>query len=155
MNMFAPKTHVAVDQASSVRSWVSRAAMGLCLVGCLVASILLFGKVRYAGEDSWYPMARALDVIHASSDNHVYDTLFFNGHVKFQYPPSALFSIDLLQRFNVTTAKQLNTINASLLVVAAFAFAIFARQMLGPVYVSGVKASDRLNLLPAGYGVLS
>ena len=140
MNMFAPKTRVAVDQASSVRSWVSRAAMGLCLVGCLVASILLFGKVRYAGEDSWYPMARALDVIHASSDNHVYDTLFFNGHVKFQYPPSALFSIDLLQRFNVTTAKQLNTINASLLVVAAFAFAIFARQMLGPVYVSGVKA---------------
>ena len=58
----------------------------------------------------------------------------------FSIPQAHYFLIHLLQRFNVTTAEQLNTINASLLVVAAFAFAIFARQMLGPVYVGGVKS---------------
>jgi hypothetical protein len=140
MNLSASQTDVQVDQARSFRRWISGAALVVCLVGCLVASILMFGKVKYAGEDSWYPMARALEVIKASSNGHVYDTLFFQGHVKFQYPPSALFSIDLLQKLNVTTAEQLNAINASLVVIAGFAFAIFARQMLGTLYFRGVKA---------------
>lgn len=140
MNISASQTDVQVDQARGFRRWTSGAAFAVCLVGCFVASVLMFGKGKYAGEDSWYPMARALEVIKASSNGHVYDTLFFQGHVKFQYPPSALFSIDLLQKLDVTTAEQLNTINACLVVIAGFAFAIFARQMLGTVYIGGVKA---------------
>ena len=41
-----------------------------------------------AGEDSWFPMTRALDHLRGASPDGVYRDLFFLGHIKFQYPLS-------------------------------------------------------------------
>lgn len=56
-----------------------------------------------AGNDSWKPMARAQRRFHDQPDDAAKSPkgdvslyrVFFNDHIKFQYPPSALFVLDL------------------------------------------------------------
>ena len=47
-----------------------------------------------AGNDSWKPMARAQRAFEEQPDASLY-RVFFEDHIKFQYPPSALFVLDL------------------------------------------------------------
>jgi hypothetical protein len=46
-----------------------------------------------AGNDSWKPMARAQRAFQDDPDASLY-RVFFDDHIKFQYPPSALFVLD-------------------------------------------------------------
>src|SRR5688572_7044185 len=47
-----------------------------------------------AGNDSWKPMARAQRAFQEQPDASLY-RVFFEDRIKFQYPPSALFVLDL------------------------------------------------------------
>jgi alpha-1,2-mannosyltransferase len=47
-----------------------------------------------AGNDSWKPMSRAQRAFEEQPDASLY-RVFFEDHIKFQYPPSALFVLDL------------------------------------------------------------
>ncbi|MGJ7491006.1 glycosyltransferase family 87 protein [Variovorax sp. ZT4R33] len=49
----------------------------------------------YAGDDSWMPMLRASAQFAAHPDVPFYQAIFFEQHVKFQYPLTALLFIDL------------------------------------------------------------
>lgn len=49
----------------------------------------------YAGDDSWMPMLRASAQFHAHPDVPFYQAIFFEQHVKFQYPLTALLFIDI------------------------------------------------------------
>jgi hypothetical protein len=99
----------------------------------LAASIYAVAKATAAGEDSWYPMSRALDFVQRTPIGQLYQALFFSEHVKFQYPPSGLLLLDLLRRLGLGASVDLNRINALLLIAAGLTFAAFAVQILGPV----------------------
>ncbi|UCG60666.1 MAG: DUF2029 domain-containing protein [Candidatus Zixiibacteriota bacterium] len=49
--------------------------------------------------DSWRPMARALTHVKSAPEIPLYSQVFFDEHVKFQYPPSSLLIVDLLRAF--------------------------------------------------------
>jgi Glycosyltransferase family 87 len=117
----------------SLPVWLAAAA------ACGALCFQLAGKVKYSGEDSWLPMSRALDVLYGSSPSGVYQTLFFSGHVKFQYPPSGLLSIDLLRHIGIATSAQYNAINLGLLIVTGLVFAVFAVQTLGAFRCFGLR----------------
>jgi alpha-1,2-mannosyltransferase len=53
--------------------------------------------LRHAGDDSWKPMLLAHEVVRAPGTKRVYRSLFFDQKVKFQYPPSSLLAIELLE----------------------------------------------------------
>jgi hypothetical protein len=117
--------------ASGRRVWYSRLIWLAVASACVVASFYLIRKARSAGEDSWFPMSRALDFLHQSAGGQVYQALFFSNHIKFQYPPSGLLLLDFLRRLGVDSTAQLNWINAWLLIASGLAFAVFAVQLLG------------------------
>lgn len=47
-------------------------------------------RMPYEGTDSWMPMGLAYDWLKAPHNGLLYQDLFFDQHVKFQYPPSSL-----------------------------------------------------------------
>lgn len=73
----------------------------------LLAS-MLHSSIR---PDSWGPMLQALRVLHGSERDALYQVLFFTGHVRFQYPPTSLVSLDLLSALGITSFRALNAIN--------------------------------------------
>lgn len=73
----------------------------------LLASIL-HSSIR---PDSWGPMLQALRVLHGPDKDSLYQVLFFTGHVRFQYPPTSLISLDLLSALGITSFRALNAIN--------------------------------------------
>ncbi len=78
---------------------------GLCLE---LTATLIFGEVTdttliYAkqllfnvkGDDSWYPMLKASAQLRDHPDASIYQVIFFDQRIKFQYPLSALLLIDV------------------------------------------------------------
>ena len=124
---------------SARRAWFSRLIWLAVTSGCLVSSLYLIRKARSAGEDSWYPMSRALDFLHHFPGGQVYQMLFFSGHIKFQYPPSGLLLLDFLRQLGVASTGQLNLINACLLIIFGLAFAVFAVQLIGSLRWFGLR----------------
>jgi alpha-1,2-mannosyltransferase len=54
------------------------------------------------GNDSWQGMAIALDYARAPHTTPLYSEIFFNRHIKYQYPPSSLFVIAAMQSVDPT-----------------------------------------------------
>lgn len=52
---------------------------------------------RSVNEDSWGVMIRAVDYMASEPHTLLYDKIFFEDHVKFQYPPSSLLLIQLVR----------------------------------------------------------
>ena len=70
--------------------------------------------------NSWVPMREALDYARKDGTGSLYQEVFFNRQVKFQYPPTALLPMLGLQSLGVdTTNVLLNNINRALLVMNA------------------------------------
>jgi len=61
--------------------------------------------------DSWLPMIQGLGVLHGPDRSRLYETLFFDQTIRFQYPPTSLLPLDLLRHFNLLSVKLLNTLN--------------------------------------------
>jgi len=114
-------------------SWTIAAA------ACVVLSIRIVRLVKFSGQDSWFPMSRALDVLHGSSPGDVYQALFFSGHVKFQYPPSGLLLLELLRRIGLDRSSEYNALNAGLMIATGLVFSVFATRILGPIRCLGLR----------------
>lgn len=119
--------------------WVSIVIWVAGVAGCLALCVYVIARAKYSGEDSWLPMSRALDFLHGSSSDLVYQTLFFSEHVKFQYPPTGLLILDLLRWIGIRTNAGFNAINAGLLMVTGLVFAVFSVQVLGQIRYFGVR----------------
>ncbi len=50
------------------------------------------------GDDSWSPMAAALEHFESGKPDSIYRAVFFDSKIKFQYPPSSLFALMAMQR---------------------------------------------------------
>lgn len=59
----------------------------------------------YGGDDSWGPMAAALEHLRRDPAAPLYSELVFNEGVKFQYPPSALFFLKGLLLFGTDRVR--------------------------------------------------
>jgi alpha-1,2-mannosyltransferase len=51
----------------------------------------------HSGSDSWWYMAQAIEEMRKNPNSSVYKELFFNQHIKFQYPTSSLILLDAFQ----------------------------------------------------------
>lgn len=123
--------------------WVSEAAApslrpvlptGYALSNLEASQKMLRG---FGQNDSWYPMLSALTVVHSARDHaRLYEKVFFEQNIKFQYPPTSLLPIDFLKRLGVASYGSLNRLNlfvflanaAALAWIAAFLFDAKDRQ---------------------------
>jgi hypothetical protein len=119
--------------------WLSTAVAISCVAACIALGVYVISRAKYSGEDSWFPMGRALDFLHESSSALVYQKLFFSQHIKFQYPPTGLLFLDLLRRVGIGTSPEFNMINAVLLIMTGLVFGVFVAQLFGKVRLYGVR----------------
>ena len=59
-------------------------------------------------------MQRAIDVLRGPRASELYEALFFQDKVKFQYPPTSLVYFLALDELGLTDARTLNNINGVL-----------------------------------------
>jgi alpha-1,2-mannosyltransferase len=69
--------------------------------------------------DSWEPMLKALAVHYGENWNKIYEAVFFDEAVKFQYPPTSLFYVEILDVVGVGGLRTLNRINLLLFLANA------------------------------------
>ncbi|MDM0107898.1 glycosyltransferase family 87 protein [Variovorax sp. J22R24] len=91
--------------ARTWRTWAMLQASGLlvCAIATLIdglpahstMSYARFLLAPYAGTDSWMPMQRAVEQLQQHPDVPLYQSLFFEQHVKFQYPLTSLLLLDV------------------------------------------------------------
>lgn len=122
-----------------MREIAARIIWVLSWVLCLAVSLYFINASRFWGEDSWYPTTRALDLLKSSPEAPIYQTLFFAGHVKFQYPPSGLLYIDMLRHLGLTASTAYNATNAGLAILTGLASAMFATKLLPPLKLWGLR----------------
>jgi alpha-1,2-mannosyltransferase len=69
--------------------------MGATSIGWIIFEI----RTHYSGADSWWVMSNAIDLIRVNPESEIYKELFFNQHIKFQYPTSSLLPLDFFQQY--------------------------------------------------------
>jgi alpha-1,2-mannosyltransferase len=88
--------------------------------------------LRHAADDSWKPMQLALEEFRATRGKSIYESVFFEQKIKFQYPPSSLLGLDVLQGIagQRVDLRQLNNISWVLvLALAGIVPAIYLRAL--------------------------
>lgn len=76
--------------------------------------------------DSWLPMHHALDTLRGAGRDALYESLFFRDHVRFQYPPSSLLTLDLLSGTKLESVRALNALNTLIFVLNAVVIALLS-----------------------------
>jgi hypothetical protein len=54
-------------------------------------------EIQYQGMDSWRPMIWADEYLQSNGKEPLYDKIFFESNIKFQYPPSSLLIVRALK----------------------------------------------------------
>lgn len=134
----------------------TRALALFALVNCLVINLALFYSPwqrqyytvlcytavffkQIAHDDSWRPMRAALRYLDDPGEKPLYQQVFFERRVKFQYPPTSLLPLEPLRRSpfgDLTSDRALNRISwwavwAMALIVARI-FVLCSARELGP-----------------------
>lgn len=108
-----------------------------------------------AWDDSWGVMLDAYDWLKEPHDGTLYQEVFFARQHKFQYPPTALLPLTIMDKLGVApTAHRLNIISWGWIAITAVAMAAFSMTLAKR---SGVlRAGDwRTHALVAGATVLA
>ncbi len=109
-------------------SLLTRSMWILFLLNGVLASYLMFlltgylenttlgytGKYvsAHAGSDSWMPMIKSLEHLQKNPEVPVYKKIFFDEHIKFQYPTSSLLIIELIQAIpGMSSLKAIKLLN--------------------------------------------
>jgi alpha-1,2-mannosyltransferase len=77
----------------------------------LIAMLQAFVSPTNKG-DSWLPMMRALEFLRGPARDSLYHALFLDSHVRFQYPPSSLLTLDLFSVLGLVHVRLLNALNS-------------------------------------------
>ena len=94
--------------------------------------------------DSWNAMTAALGLLHEGSTN-IYESLFFEKGLKFQYPLSSLLPLDLLSRLMPVTARLLNTINSICMTILVLGlWSLFKHAFLQIALMDSPRATRRI-----------
>jgi alpha-1,2-mannosyltransferase len=91
-------------------------------------------------DDSWMPMQEALKLLDGPRASEIYQAVFFERNIKFQYPPSSLLPLEPLARLGTLKPEFLNLWNSvvvfcNALAVAGLAYLLFKpeRGQAGPL----------------------
>lgn len=116
---------------------------GYALTNLDALKSMLRGGISTGQNDSWHPMLDALSVLYSAHDHaRLYEVIFFDQKVKFQYPPTSLLPLDLLERLNLASYAHLNGLNSLVFLANAMVLAWIAVLLFIPRNKSG--APDRL-----------
>lgn len=134
----------------------TRALALFALVNCLAINLALFYSpwqrqyntvLHYtqaffrqnAHDDSWRPMRAALRYLDEPREKPLYQHVFFDQRVKFQYPPSSLLPLEPLRRSplgDLTSDRALNRISwlavLAMALIVARIFVLCTERALGP-----------------------
>jgi alpha-1,2-mannosyltransferase len=93
------------------------------------------------GDDSWGPMAAALEYLRGDAVKPLYQAIFFEQGIKFQYPPSALFALEGMNLFGEDRVRTFDEM--------VFAGAPAINDILGWIFL-GLTALATAGLVEAG-----
>ncbi|WP_072391065.1 glycosyltransferase family 87 protein [Hyphomicrobium sp. CS1GBMeth3] len=117
-----------VDQVS----WAQRGYEASVYNGSTLRSWRELARPAYPRDDSWLPMIEALEVARSPDGDRLYEKVFFDDKVKFQYPPTSLVYLVALEPLGLTSVDALNAINAALFAATCAAFAYLVLVLLQP-----------------------
>lgn len=122
----------------------------------LGGTALLLRHLSAGFADSWRPMQTALSVIHdPHTHSQLYETLFYGIKLKFQYPPTSLLPLDILQHLGLSSISALNKTNFVVFVVNALALAWLGFLLFGTQAQQAVRASSRSDrVIPVGIAII-
>ena len=131
MNRLAgrPAAHPSGD-APSLGRWVAALAWICLALSGLPIALSFSPQGILSADDSWAPMRAALDLFGTPAFDRLYESLFFERHVKLQYPPSSLLPVELLDMMGAGSPRALNLINAGLFLLNAVLAGILADALL-------------------------
>ena len=107
----------------------SRAATWGLVAACVIAAFWKLSEVPRAFTDSWAPMQAAIEVLEGPDRDRLYEDLFFDRGIKFQYPVTSLFYVKALRAVGIGSIPGLNLVNWFLLVATAGLAAALAWQL--------------------------
>lgn len=96
-----------------------------------------------SADDSWMPMSVALEVSHGPRASEIFQAVFFERGIKFQYPPSSLLPLEPLAYFGVLQPKLLNALNSFLITANAILVGLFAHRLFAPDATRAMALPDR------------
>jgi hypothetical protein len=82
--------------------------------------------------DSWHPMNEALRAARSADGDRLYQEVFFEARIKFQYPPTSLVYFAVLEPFGLTSPNTLDAINSAIFAVGCVSFAGLVLLLLSP-----------------------
>lgn len=83
-------------------------------------------------NDSWLPMFAALEFFR-NSGTGMYQAIFFEQQIKFQYPPTSLLPLMAMEWFTPLSYRLLNSINVALFIGICCLVGIFTLQVIAKV----------------------
>lgn len=116
------------------------------LATCVLVMIKRSLAIESLGVDSWAPMFLALDYLAAPGAGRLFDVLFFDSGVKFQYPPPSLLVLEPLYRSGVQSVHVLNAINLVLMGANAWVVGTIAVKLAGDALTSAQRGAVRYGL---------
>lgn len=99
--------------------------------------------LNHIAADSWGPMIQALSFIHSSPDASMYQVLFFDRGIKFQYPPSSLLILEAVQM----TPQFLNLISWIMVLLIAVVSGLLFRRSANSMPIPTWQLRSKLDLL--------
>ena len=89
---------------------------GLLYLAHQYGEVQMFGRFleRQTQMDSWHPMSTALELFLVTPGIELYQSVFFDQQIKFQYPPTTLLPLMVLDSLGVELGLQGELFHASL-----------------------------------------
>jgi hypothetical protein len=111
-------------------SWSQNGYQGTPYHGSTLRSFRELARPAYEKDDSWLPMIEALKLLQSPDGDRLYEKVFFEDKIKFQYPPTSLIYFVMLDQIGLASLDELDTLNAINAVVLAISCAAFAYLVL-------------------------
>ncbi|KAA0576933.1 UbiA family prenyltransferase [Azospirillum sp. B21] len=102
--------------------------------------------------DSWDPMIAALNWLHDRPGENVYEGVFFQQRIKFQYPVTSLLPLEAMQAAGILTLAAFSRINLMFVLATAAGMAILMLEMAAWLRLPGVRDDRLTQVLLGGFG---
>ncbi|CBS90168.1 UbiA family prenyltransferase [Azospirillum lipoferum] len=106
--------------------------------------------------DSWDPMIAALNWLHERPGENVYEGVFFQQRIKFQYPVTSLLPLEAMQASGILTLAAFERINLLFVLATAAGMAILMLEMAAWLRLPSVRPEQRedwlTQVLLGGFG---
>ncbi|MBP2299254.1 UbiA family prenyltransferase [Azospirillum picis] len=102
--------------------------------------------------DSWDPMIAALGWLHEHPGENVYDGVFFQQHIKFQYPVTSLLPLEAMRAAGLLTLHAFSRINLLLVMATAAGMAILMLELAARLKLPGARDDRTTQFLLGGLG---